>query len=130
MTSGVRVYDERGTPVFSSFANVNSQLNSAAKPELTWTGSGTTQTVTETVDLPEIEGEAESRTLRFEVSSTNIGDGILPTTVEGTLSPGEGEAELKLEWVSAFRSNTTSVPGTVVSIPDSGQNNVFMAMLS
>lgn len=126
----VRVFDERGTPVFSSFSNVNSQLNSATKPELVWTGSGSTDTVKETIKLAELSNASDSQTrkIRIEASATNIGDGILPTTVDGTVSASAG---LDLEWVNVFRTSpSTSVPKTVISIPDSGKKNTYSVLLS
>lgn len=120
----VRVIDDQGAIIFRSFSNVNAQLQSPHKPELRWNSNGSTDQVEEEAILSETPSPVSQRSVRLEISATNIGDNALPTSVT---------AQLESETISfsvASNGNYQSTAGNSVqqqyiSLPNLGENNHY-----
>ncbi len=99
-----------GTNLFNIARNVNSQLRTAAP---LWRTDGSTGEIVEQLDLTTLPlPSGPTRMITITARTQNIGDGILPTFVNATLS---ADPALAIKVVQRVKTH--------ISIPRNGQNN-------
>ena len=108
-----------GQQAFNLFRQVNSQL---VTPPV-WQVDGSTGLITAQIDVAALAAASDTP-ITVTVTSQNIGDGILPTTVTATLKLDNEFSIVSVVPEDAV-SNGQAPGGAVVSIPRPQKNNVY-----
>ena len=97
------------------------QINSQLSGEPVWQSNGTTGTIKEVLDVESLAANADT-TLTVYATAMNVGDSILPTSVNASLSPQEG---VSINSITPDRVPRTTGDSSYYSLPRSGQNNTL-----